>query len=123
MRPLTPVQPKQQKLIEHVTVEFNKNKDAFSSGAHLATIRGDLLTVESRNSKLEEVKHRWREIVGEVPGAIALTFKEPGYGPAGRAIEIRLQSENIDDLLAVSAKVREQLVQFAGVTDVMDDTR
>jgi len=120
---LSPRQPREQKLIEHITVEFNKNNDAFSSGAHLATIRGDLLTVESRNSKLEEVKGRWRELVGEVPGVIALTFKEPAYGPAGRAIEIRLQSENIDDLLAVSAKVRQQLVQFEGVTDVMDDTR
>lgn len=119
---LSPKQPQQQ-LFEHVTVEFNKNNDAFSSGAHLATIRVNLLTVQGRSTKLEEVKYRWRALVGEVPGDIALTFKEPVFGPAGRAIEIRLQSENIDDLLAVSAKVREQLAQFAGVTDVMDDTR
>lgn len=119
----SPLQPDGQTLIEHITVEFNKNSDAFSTGAHLATIRADLLTVESRSSRLETIKGRWRELVGEVPGAIAVSFKEPAFGPAGRAIEIRLQSENMQDLLHVSAQVRQQLVQFAGVSDVMDDTR
>jgi len=122
-RELSPAQPGEQSLIEHITVEFNKNGDAFSTGAHLATVRADLLTVKSRNTPIDEVKTRWRNLVGEIPGAVALSFKEPGNGPAGRAIEIRLQGENINELLEVSGKIREQLVKFSGVSDVMDDTR
>lgn len=122
-RELSPKQADEQALIEHVTVEFNQNRDAFSTGAHLATIRADLLTVEKRNTRLEEVKTHWRGLVGEIPGAIALSFNEPAYGPAGRAIEIQLQGEDINKLLEMSSKIREKLVTFSGVSGVMDDTR
>ena len=120
---LTAQQPDAQPLVEHTVVEYNRNADAFETGPHLATVRADLLTVEQRNSNIESIKALWREEVGEIPGAVALSFKEPSFGPAGRAIEIRLQSENMNDLLDASQRIREQLVKFQGVRDVMDDTR
>ena len=116
-------QPDNASLVQHTVVEYNKNADAFDSGPHLATVRVDLLTVEKRTSDIETIKALWREEVGEIAGVVALSFKEPSFGPAGRAIEIRLQSENMQDLLEASRRIREQLVKFEGVRDVMEDTR
>ena len=120
---LSPEQPDNQNLVQHTVVEYNKNADAFETGEHLATVRADLLTVEQRVTDIESIKALWRKEVGEVPGVVALSFKEPSFGPAGRAIEIRLQSESLDDLLDASQRIREQLVKFQGVRDVMDDIR
>lgn len=119
----SPQQPEQQSLVENITVEFNKNMDAFSTGAHLATVRVNLLTVEQRTTSIDEILNYWRNQVGEIPGAIAISFKEPTFGPAGRAIELRLQSDNIQQLIQASHDIRSELVKYNGVFDVMDDTR
>jgi HAE1 family hydrophobic/amphiphilic exporter-1 len=122
-RDMSSKQPDSKPLIEHLTVEYNKNVDAFASGENLATIRADLLTVNERTTSLEQVKGEWRKRVGEVPGAVAVAFKEPVFGPAGRAIEIRLQGNDIQQLQQASIAIRQQLVQFNGVSDVMEDSR
>lgn len=120
---MSPLQPDNKPLIEHLTIEYNKNVDAFASGEHLATIRADLLTVKQRTISLEQVKAEWRKRVGDVPGAVAIAFKEPAFGPAGRAIEIRLQGNDMQQLQQASVAIRQQLVKFNGVSDVMEDTR
>lgn len=120
---LTPMQPEQQALVQHTTVEFNRNADAFEQGAHLATIRVDLLTAESRNTKLADFVAQWREGVDEVPGILSVSFKEPNLGPAGRAIDIQLHSSNINSLMSASVMVKEAVNRFGGVSNTMDDLR
>ncbi len=120
---LTPQQPDQQALVQHTTVEFNQNSDAFEQGAHLATIRVDLLTAEKRKTKLADFITKWREGVDEVPGILSVSFKEPNVGPAGRAIDIQLHSSNIDSLMAASIEVKKAVNKFAGVSNTMDDLR
>jgi HAE1 family hydrophobic/amphiphilic exporter-1 len=119
----TPKQPKQQALIQHTTIEFNRNSDAYEQGPHLATIRVDLLTAETRNTKLADFVTMWREGVGELPGILSVSFKEPGLGPAGRAIDIQLHSPNIESLMAASIVVKEAVNRFDGVSNTMDDMR
>ncbi|WP_341504033.1 efflux RND transporter permease subunit [Gallaecimonas sp. GXIMD4217] len=118
-----PLQPDGQDLIRHVTVQFNENLDAFEQGSHLATVRADLLTAELRSTSLAELKARWRQAMGEVPGALALAFKEPGFGPAGRPIEIRLHGDDLAVLQQASARLKDALSGYDGVVDVMDDLR
>ena len=119
----TPEQPGEQALVQHTTIEFNRNSDAYEQGPHLATIRVDLLTAETRNTKLADFVDDWRVTVGEVPGILSVSFKEPNLGPAGRAIDIQLHSPNIESLMAASAKLKMAVNQFAGVSNVMDDMR
>ena len=119
----TPLQPDDQALVQHTTIEFNKNSDAYEQGPHLATIRVDLLTAQTRNTKLADFVELWREEVGEVAGVVSVSFKEPNLGPAGRAIDIQLHSANIDSLLAGAAEVKAAVNQFEGVSNVMDDMR
>ena len=119
----TPLQPDDQALVQHTTIEFNKNSDAYEQGPHLATIRVDLLTAQTRNTKLADFVELWRDEVGEVAGVVSVSFKEPNLGPAGRAIDIQLHSANIDSLLAGAAEVKAAVNQFEGVSNVMDDMR
>lgn len=116
-------QPGEQDLVQHTTVEYNKNSDAYEQGAHLATIRVDLLTAETRNTKLADFVNRWRDGVGELPGIQSVSFKEPNLGPAGRAIDIQMHSSNIDDLMAAAVIVKNAVNAFEGVSNVMDDMR
>lgn len=116
-------QPGQQALVQHTTIEYNRNKDAYEQGPHLATIRVDLLTAETRSTKLADFVTLWRDAVGEVPGLLSVSFKEPNVGPAGRAIDIQLHSSNLDALMAASSQVKIAVNRFEGVSNTMDDLR
>lgn len=120
---LTPLQTDKQALIQHVTVEFNRNSDAYEQGAHLATIRADLLSSEIRSVSMAEVIQRWRELGGEIPGVIAMSFKEPVPGPAGLAIDIRLQSNNTDTLDCAGDLLLTELQRYLGVYNLTSDMR
>ncbi|GAA3928008.1 efflux RND transporter permease subunit [Litoribacillus peritrichatus] len=122
-REKTPEQPAQQPLIQHTTIQYNYNPDSFEQGAHIATVKLDLLSAEIRTSNINELTSLWREKVGEVPGVIALQFKQPTLGPAGRAIEIRLQHDDLEVLSKASWQLQNYLDQFEGANDLMDDLR
>ncbi len=120
---LKQAQPEKANLVQHVTIEYNRNADAFEQGPHLATIRVDLLTAETRNTKLADFVRIWREEVGDIPGILSVSFKEPNVGPAGRAVEIQLHSSDINALMDASVKVKDAINQYSGVSNVMDDLR
>ncbi|CAM4243404.1 efflux RND transporter permease subunit [Pseudoalteromonas byunsanensis] len=110
-------------LVEHVTVQYNRNSDAYEQGEHLATIRVDLLTAQQRRTKMAQLVELWRAQVSEVAGVRAVSFKEPTLGPAGRAIEIRVHGGELSELMQASEVIKAQLVQYVGVSNVMDDLR
>lgn len=120
---LTPLQPEQQALVQHTTIEYNRNADAYEQGAHLATVRVDLLTAETRRTKMVDFIDSWRSGVNEIPGIISASFDEPSVGPAGKAIDIRLHSANIESLFAASAILKPEIAKFDGVSNTMDDLR
>ncbi|WP_455205369.1 efflux RND transporter permease subunit [Kaarinaea lacus] len=119
----TPSQPQNQNLIQDVSVQYNQNADAYESGPHVATVTADLLTAEQRRGRIEEILQRWRDELGTVPDVISLNFKEPTIGPAGLAIEIRLQGSDLQQLKAASLELQQWLSQYRGVQDVSDDLR
>lgn len=120
---LTPNQPDQKNLIEHVTVLYNLNQDANETGPHVATISVDLLTAEERVGRLDEITELWRQRAGDLPDLISLTFKEPALGPAGKAIDIRLGGEDLNQLKQASTALQNWLSQYRGVLDISDDLR
>ena len=118
-----PLQPKGQDLIQAVYVRFNQNTDAFENGPHVATVTADLLTAERRNTRLDDVFHAWEQEVGRPPDVVSLAYAEPGFGPQGRSIEIRLQGNDLYELKAASATMRQWLSGFVGVLNLADDLR
>ncbi|MBT4888490.1 MAG: efflux RND transporter permease subunit, partial [Rhodospirillales bacterium] len=120
---LTPLQPDSQPLVRNVTFQFNKNVDAFESGAHVATVTADLLSAEIRNTTSDEVFQKWRQEVGVLPDVINLKFAETTIGPAGLPIDIRLQGQDLKTLKAASRELQFWLNSYEGVYDISDDLR
>jgi HAE1 family hydrophobic/amphiphilic exporter-1 len=119
----TPLQPGQQKLIEDVTIRYNQNLDAGEKGTHVATISVDILGGDSRIGRVDDYLQTWREEVGNIPDVISLNFKEPQAGPAGIAIEIRLNGRDLKQLKAASLELQGWLQQYQGVINMSDDLR
>ncbi|MGV2988724.1 efflux RND transporter permease subunit [Vibrio sp. E150_011] len=110
-------------LVEQITSQFNTNQDANESGPHLATVRLDLLGAEERNTLIDDFVDAWRDDVGEMADPISLVFKQPTMGPGGRAIEIRIKHDDLEQLKAASIDIQQYLNEFDGVTGVLDDMR
>ena len=120
---LSPDQPEGTKLVQHVTLQFNKNQDAFETGAHVATITADLLGAEIRTSTSGEVLSAWRSETGELPDVLNLKFAETQIGPGGLPIDIRLKGNDLTSLKGASLELQEWLTQYRGVNDLTDDLR
>ena len=110
-------------LIRHIQVFYSNNADAGEVGAHLATISLDLLDSERRNTSLNELRRLWLETTGSISDAVSVQFKEPVLGPAGQAISIRLQHEDLQQLSSASWELQTWLSGYPGVSNVMDDLR
>lgn len=110
-------------LVEHITRQFNANSDANESGPHLATVRLDFLGAEQRSSNIDEFIAAWREEVGDLAQPVSMVFKQPMMGPGGRAIEVRIQHDDLTQLKAASLEIQQYLNEFDGVYGVLDDMR
>jgi multidrug efflux pump subunit AcrB len=120
---LTPGQPDQQPLVKNINIRYGFNKDAYESGPHVATISVDLLDAEIRNHSLLQILNRWREQSGNLTDVVDVNFVEYTHGPAGRAIDIRLQGDDLEDLKSASRELQGWLNTYEGVLDLHDDLR
>ncbi|MCZ4271371.1 efflux RND transporter permease subunit [Maritalea porphyrae] len=120
---LSPDQPDGAKLIRHVSVFYGVNRDAFETGAHVATVSVDLLPSALRKSRPDAIMERWRAVVGPVPDVLSLKFAEATIGPAGIAIDMRIKGDDLNMLKAASIELQEWIWQYEGVTSVLDDLR
>ncbi|PWQ97541.1 efflux RND transporter permease subunit [Leucothrix arctica] len=112
-----------QSLVKNIKVSYNTNADSSESGTHIATISVDFLETEFRNTTLREFIPRWRENTGDVPIAISMQFKEPSTGPAGRAIDIRLIGNDLDEMSKASWDIQNWLSGYDGVYNLTDNLR
>jgi len=110
-------------LIRHIQVFYSNNADAGEEGGHLATISLDLLDSERRNTSLNELRRLWLETTGPIADVVSVQFKEPVLGPAGQAISIRLQHDDLQQLSNASWELQTWLNGYPGVSNVMDDLR
>ena len=118
-----PRQPDQQDLVQNIIVKYGENADAFETGPHLATVSVDLLSAEIRDAPIREVLNRWRTLSELPPDVITVAFKEPGFGPGGAPIDIRLQGGDLDEMKAASIALQAWLSDYAGISDLYDDLR
>jgi len=120
---LTPNQPGRTPLVEATQVRFNYNPSAHESGAHVATVIVDLLDAERRSITLDELTEAWRREIGAVAGIHTLTIQEPGFGPAGVPVEVRLRGGDLDALKAAAIDLAGHLSSYRATYNVMDDLR
>jgi multidrug efflux pump subunit AcrB len=118
-----PEQPDQQALVQNIQTRFNQHAGAGEKGAHVATVMTDLLTAEIRTVDLATLTDRWYQEIGDIPGLIALNIQEPGFGPAGIPIEVRLQGTDLEELKAGARYLSEKIARYDGTFNVLDDLR
>lgn len=119
----SPEQPGGAALVKSVQLRFNQNATAGESGPHVATISVDLLSAETRTVTLDEIVTLWRREIGDVPGALAILLTEPGIGPQGIAIEIRLSGPDLNVLADAAYALQEEAESYAGVFNAIHDLR
>ena len=113
----------EETLLKAATINYGMNIDAFESGTHLATISIDLLESDSREWSLDQIAQQWHKAIGETPDALNVTIKEPMIGPAGRAIYIRIQGDQLEQLSLASHQLQTWLAGYPGVSNLLDDLR
>ena len=116
-------QPDGSDLVKTASVQFNKNDEAFEQGPHVATVTVDLLAAEKRSGRIDDYLAVWRRQTGPLPGVISLTFSEPGFGPAGRPIEVRLRGHDLAELKSAVQEMERWFGRFTGVMNLADDLR
>jgi len=52
---------------------------------------------------------------------VALAYTEPGFGPQGRSIEVRLMGDDLVELKAVAGELKQWFARFPGVSNLADD--
>ena len=119
----SPAQPDGQALVQRTITRFNYNASASQSGAHLATVSADLLNAEVRNTTLDEIISGWRAEAEPLAGVTSLILAEPGIGPQGIAVELRLSHPDLDVLQAAGESTLAELEGYVGVGNAMVDLR
>ena len=80
-----------------------------------------MLSAELRSTNIDTITNRLREYVGDQPDVINISYKEPGMGPGGLAIELQLQGHDLDRLKLASVALIDWLSRYDGVLDLSDD--
>ncbi len=108
-------------LLKSVKLSYGKHADVPENGTHMATLSLALLGTELRNTRIPELTSLWRKNMGPLPGVINVQFREPKMGPAGRAIEMRLSGQDLDQLSKASWELQNWLRGYKGVSNLLDD--
>ena len=120
---LTPDQPQAQPLVIRRITRMGRNLSAGESGANVATVAVDLLGAETRTSTLDDIVTLWREEIGALAGVSSLILTEPGIGPQGIAVELRLSHPDLATLEATGRTTLAELETYAGVRNAILDLR
>lgn len=117
------LQPGGKQLVQDLYVQFGQNPEAFESGAHVASLTVKLLRAEERKGSIDDYLADWRQEIGSLSDLISLSLSEPGFGPAGRPLQIRLRGQDLDGLKMAVTELKNWFAQFDGVVNLNDDLR
>ena len=92
------------------------------SGENLGEVNIELRPAEQREISAEQIGDRWRERVGQIPGAVELSITTDLIG-GGKAIDIQLSALDLNELQAAADRIKEELATYAGVVDITDSYR
>jgi multidrug efflux pump subunit AcrB len=116
-------QPDGERLMVNIVERYGVNTDAAESGPHVATVSVDLLTADRRSITTDPLLTLWAEETGPVPEALNLRFTPAQIGPAGKAIELRLKGDDLDELQAAANDLADWFARYDGVRSIEHDLR
>ena len=89
------------------------------ASSHLAEIAMFLTESQQRGVSSAEIGNRWRQAVGEVPGADNISFAS-SLMHMGAQIDIRMAHKDFSILEKASDRIKEALKEYPGVGDIAD---
>ena len=87
--------------------------------SHLGEVNVELLGAEDRDIGSAELLRSWREMVGEVPGAVSLTFQANMFS-AGDPVSVQLAHRDFNVLLQAVDRLKTIIAEYPGTKDVAD---
>jgi multidrug efflux pump subunit AcrB len=93
-----------------------------SINENLAELEIAVAAPEDREIGMAELANRWREKVGEIPGAEELTYSSELMSQ-GAALELELRGPSLDSLQAAAGSVKLLFASYPGVFDIRDSFR
>nr|MDJ0810791.1 efflux RND transporter permease subunit [Desulfobacterales bacterium] len=107
-------------LIEHVMIQIGRHSG--STGSHLGTIRIQLVDGEQRDVSTFDITRAWRQRIGTVPEADAVTFRSSLHR-AGNPIEVHLALDDNAQLVQAAKELKDVISRIPGVFDIEDSFR
>lgn len=92
------------------------------TGAQLGEVVLELVPTEQRNVSTNDLVKRWRELTGDIPGAVDLNFAAAVMS-AGPPINFQLSSQDSEDLRLAATELRSKIGSYEGTFDVTDSFR
>lgn len=89
--------------------------------SHLGQAFIELTTSDDRTRTSNEIVQELRARILAIPGVESLKFFTLDGGPGGAAIHLEITGKRLDDLVAVTADIKDRLQEFDGVFDIADD--
>ena len=93
-----------------------------AQGDYLGEVDLELLPSEQRTVSAEQIANRWRERVGQIPGAVEVSI-EYDLVAGRKAIDLQLSGADLGEVREVAEAVKARLAEYAGVFDVSDTYR
>jgi multidrug efflux pump subunit AcrB len=99
------------------TLEEHNSK----TGPNHGSVQFILLDSAKRGVHSNDLLIQWEEKVGRIAGARSLTFTGLSAGPGGAEIEVWIQGNEMDHIIAASEELQEQLHNLDGVIQIRSD--
>jgi len=118
-------------LIQHVLFSIGQQPNAGdagpgdpagASGSHLAEVRLSIQSGDDRPISAAEIKQRWRRNTPAIPDVVELTFNAALFD-AGDPIDFQLRSNDVEQLVEASGRLKAELARKVGVFEISDSFR
>ena len=120
-----------ESLVKHILLSVGQQPNAGgsgpggpagASGSHLAEVSMAIQSGDNRPISAAEIKQRWRNQTPSIPDVVELTFSAALFS-AGDPINVQLRSNNVEQLVEASERVKAELANKVGVFDISDSFR
>jgi multidrug efflux pump subunit AcrB len=118
-------------LVEHILFSVGSmpnaggggpQSSAAATGSHVAEVSMAIASGDTRPISAAEIKQRWRDNTPAIPDVVELSFNAALFS-AGDPIDIQLRSNDVDQLVFAAERLKDELGNKSGVTDINDSFR
>lgn len=98
------------------------NPEGPPKATHIGEVTLELSPAAGRDVTGDQFIDRWREVAGDLPGVVELSFRAETAG-GGNAIDVNLSGPDLDRLREAADWAKAELGKYPGVIDISDSGR